>query len=568
MKKRMVRITGCLLAGALSIGSFGLNTYAAPVAGVSSVTAVEIAEGQTPAAGVSQALAQCLADSNDAAAQKAAEQAEQVSENDTPVVASEYTDIAIAQVDNYVNVRSEPNTDSEVLGKLYNNSAGTILETTDNGWYRIKSGNVDGYVKCEYVVPNDEELAKKVSTKYAKVNTTTLHVRTEPSTDASILTQVPVGDDLVVIDDESVEDWAKVTTEEGDGWVHKDYVDFNIEFVQAESKEEEKARLAKEEAERKAAEEAAKKAAEDLKRITGMDRIFFTNSGGEAVEGTLKAARKYAYKKGTGRYEFIAMKESFHGRSFGALSVTGHDPYRAPFEPLVPGVSFAEYNDLDSVKALVTDKTCAIILEPLQGEGGINLATEEFMKGIRKLCDEEGILMICDEVQCGMGRTGSMFTWQSYGIRPDIMSMAKAIGSGIPVGAFAMTEEIARYSLEPGDHGTTYGGNPLACTAVSKTIEIFEKKNLVAHVQELGAYLTEKLEELKSECDCVKAVKGKGLMQGIQVTKPLSEITKEALKEGLLIIGAGTDVIRMIPPLVIGKEQVDEMAEILKKALA
>ena len=195
MKKRMVRITGCLLAGALSIGSFGLNTYAAPVAGVSSVTAVEIAEGQTPAAGVSQALAQCLADSNDAAAQKAAEQAEQVSENDTPVVASEYTDIAIAQVDNYVNVRSEPNTDSEVLGKLYNNSAGTILETTDNGWYRIKSGNVDGYVKCEYVVPNDEELAKRVSTKYAKVNTTTLHVRTEPSTDASILTQVPVGDD-------------------------------------------------------------------------------------------------------------------------------------------------------------------------------------------------------------------------------------------------------------------------------------------------------------------------------------------------------------------------------------
>lgn len=189
--------------------------------------------------------AQCLADSNDAAAQKAAEQAEQVSENDTPVVASEYTDIAIAQVDNYVNVRSEPNTDSEVLGKLYNNSAGTILETTDNGWYRIKSGNVDGYVKCEYVVPNDEDWQKKVSTKYAKVNTTTLHVRTEPSTDASILTQVPVGDDLVVIDDESVEDWAKVTTEEGDGWVHKDYVDFNIEFVQAESKEEEKQDLQK-----------------------------------------------------------------------------------------------------------------------------------------------------------------------------------------------------------------------------------------------------------------------------------------------------------------------------------
>ena len=175
--------------------------------------------------------------------------------------------------------------------------------------------------------------------------------------------------------------------------------------------------------------------------------------------------------------------------------------------------------------------------------------------------------MICDEVQCGMGRTGSMFTWQSYGIRPDIMSMAKAIGSGIPVGAFAMTEEIARYSLEPGDHGTTYGGNPLACTAVSKRIVIFDKKNLVVHVQELGAYLTEKLEELKSECDCVKAVKGKGLMQGIQVTKPLSEITKEALKEGLLIIGAGNDVIRFVPPLIIEKEHVDEMIRILKKVL-
>lgn len=298
-----------------------------------------------------------------------------------------------------------------------------------------------------------------------------------------------------------------------------------------------------------------------------MDRIFFTNSGGEAVEGTLKAARKYAYKKGTGRYEFIAMKESFHGRSFGAVSVTGHDAYRKPFEPLLSGVSFAEYNDLDSVKALVTDKTCAIILEPLQGEGGINLATEEFMKGIRKLCDEEGILMICDEVQCGMGRTGSMFAWQSYGIKPDIMSMAKAIGSGIPVGAFAMTEEIAKYSLEPGDHGTTYGGNPLACAAVSKTIEIFEKMDLVAHVQEVGSYLTEKLEELKAEFDCVTAVKGTGLMQGIQVTKPLSEITNPALEKGLLIIGAGADVIRFVPPLIIEKEQVDEMIDILRSVL-
>ena len=309
------------------------------------------------------------------------------------------------------------------------------------------------------------------------------------------------------------------------------------------------------------------KAAEALKRITKMDRIFFTNSGGESVEGALKAARKYAYKKGTGRYEFIAMKESFHGRSFGAVSVTGHDAYRKPFGPLVPGVSFAEYNNLDSVKALVTDKTCAIILEPLQGEGGINLATEEFMKGIRELCDKEGILMICDEVQCGMGRTGEMFCWQGYGIKPDIMTMAKAIGSGIPVGAFAMKEEVAEYSLEPGDHGTTYGGNPLACTAVSKTVEIFEKENLTAHVKEMGTYLTEKLEALKEKCDCIKAVKGTGLMQGIQITKPRGEVTNAALKEGLLVIGAGADVLRFVPPLIIEKEHVDEMIAVLEKIL-
>ncbi len=308
-------------------------------------------------------------------------------------------------------------------------------------------------------------------------------------------------------------------------------------------------------------------AAEALKDITGMDRVFFTNSGGEAVEGCLKAARKYAYKKNSGRYEFIAMKESFHGRSFGALSVTGHDAYRKPFEPLLEGVSFADYNDLDSVKALVTDKTCAIIFETLQGEGGINLATEDFVKGIRKLCDEEGILMICDEVQCGMGRTGSMFAWQKYGVKPDIMSMAKAIGNGVPVGAFAMTEAVAQYSLEPGDHGTTYGGNPLACTAVKKTVEIFKRDHIADHVKEVGAYLTAQLEALEKDFDTVVAVKGTGLMQGIQVTKPLAEITGAALKEGLLIIGAGSDVIRFVPPLIIEKEHVDEMIEILRKVL-
>lgn len=309
------------------------------------------------------------------------------------------------------------------------------------------------------------------------------------------------------------------------------------------------------------------KAASALKRVTGMDRVFFTNSGTEAIEGVLKAARKYAWKKGTGRFEYIAMKNSFHGRSMGALSVTEHEAYRTPFEPLVSGVKFAEFNNLDSVKELVTDKTCAIILEPLQGEGGINMATQEFMEGIREICDKEGILMICDEIQCGMARTGSMFAWQSYGVKPDLMAMAKAIGSGVPVGAFAMTEEVAEYSLEPGDHGTTYGGNPLVCAAVAKTIEIYEKSDMTAHVKEMGAYLSEKLDELVNEYDSVLERRGTGLIQGIRLDRPVGEITKKALDEGLLIISARSDVIRLVPPLVIGKEHIDELIEKLKRIL-
>ena len=309
------------------------------------------------------------------------------------------------------------------------------------------------------------------------------------------------------------------------------------------------------------------RAAEALKEVSGMGRVFFTNSGTEAIEGALKAARKYAWKKRTGRYQFIAMENSFHGRSMGALSVTEHEAYRTPFEPLIPGVSFARFNDLDSVRELVTEKTCAIILEPLQGEGGINTASEEFMKGIRELCDKEGILMICDEIQCGMGRTGSMFAWQSYGTKPDIMAMAKAIGSGVPVGAFAMTEEVAKYSLEPGDHGTTYGGNPLACAAVAKTIEIFRREKITDHVQEVGAYLTLRLKELVETCDGALEQRGKGLIQGLKVRRPAGEICAAALKEGLLVISARSDVIRLVPPLIVKKEHVDELMEKLKKVL-
>ena len=308
-------------------------------------------------------------------------------------------------------------------------------------------------------------------------------------------------------------------------------------------------------------------AAEALNRVSGMDHVFFTNSGTEAIEGALKTARKYAALKGTGRFEIIAMEDSFHGRSMGALSVTGTAAYREPFEPLIPGVRFARFNDLDSVKANITDKTCAILLEPLQGEGGIHPATQGFMEGIRALCDEQDILMICDEIQCGMGRTGNMFAWQEYGVRPDILTMAKAIGNGIPVGAFAVTEQVAAHSMKPGDHGTTYGGNPLACMAVKKVVEIFEKDKIVEHVREIAPYLTKRLDELVEETDCVTERRGKGLIQGIVVTKPAGEVINRAIEEGLLIISAKGNVLRFVPPLIIEKEHIDEMIEKLKHAL-
>ena len=310
-------------------------------------------------------------------------------------------------------------------------------------------------------------------------------------------------------------------------------------------------------------------AAKCLAEATGMDKVFMANSGTEANEGALKLARKYAIMQGhEERHEVISMNKAFHGRSMGALSVTGTEKYRAPFAPLISGVHFADYNDLDSVKNYINDKTYAIIVEAVQGEGGIYPADKEFLQGIRDLCTEHDIMMICDEVQCGMGRTGSMFTWQSYGIRPDIMSMAKAIGRGIPVGAFAMTEEVAGYSLKPGDHGATYGGNPLACTAVKTVLSIFERKNIVGHVNEIAPYFTEKLEELKAEFDCVTERRGKGLMQGLVITKPIKEINDRAIEEGLLIIQAQGNVIRFVPPLIVEKEHIDQMVEKMRRILA
>ena len=310
------------------------------------------------------------------------------------------------------------------------------------------------------------------------------------------------------------------------------------------------------------------KAAQKLKEATQMDRVFFTNSGTEAIEGALKAARKYAYTKGNGRYEFIAMNHSFHGRSMGAVAVTGTEHYRTPFEPLIGGVKFAEYNDLESVKTLVNEKTCAILLEPVQGEGGIYPAEQSFLEGLRALCDERDILLIFDEIQCGMGRTGSMFAWQGYGVKPDILTMAKAIGNGVPVGAFAMTEKVAESSLVPGDHGTTYGGNPLVCAAVETVLQIFEEEQIIEHVKEVSQYLEQQLDSLVSENEWVSKRRGKGLMQGLVLDKPVGEVVKKAMEYGLIVISAGGNVLRLVPPLVITAEHVDEMIDKLKKALA
>ena len=310
-------------------------------------------------------------------------------------------------------------------------------------------------------------------------------------------------------------------------------------------------------------------AAHKLVNACGLKKVFFTNSGTEAIEGAIKLARKYAWTRDNGStdHEIIAMNHSFHGRSIGALSVTGNPHYQEAFKPLIDKIVFAEYNNLEDVASKITDKTCAIIMETVQGEGGIYPATREFIQGVRKLCDEKDILLILDEIQCGMGRTGSMYAWQEYGVEPDIMTTAKALGCGVPVGAFVLNEKTANATLVPGDHGTTYGGNPFACAAVTKVFELFEKNHIVDHVNELTPYLEKRLDKLVEKYDFLSARRGKGFMQGLVVTgRPVGEILKKALENGLIVLSAGSDVIRLVPPLVIEKEHIDEMIEKLEKS--
>ena len=310
-------------------------------------------------------------------------------------------------------------------------------------------------------------------------------------------------------------------------------------------------------------------AGEKVKKASGMEKVFFTNSGAEAIEGALKAAKKYAFcRDGHAGHSVIAMNHSFHGRTVGALSVTGNAHYREAFEPLMGGVKFADYNNLDSVKAQLDPSVCAIITETVQGEGGIYPASQEFLEGLRQLCDEHDILLILDEIQCGMGRTGDYFAWQGYNVKPDIMTCAKALGGGVPVGAFVLGAKAAAHSLEPGDHGTTYGGNPLACAAVRAVLDIYEQEKIVEHVRELTPYLEKRLDELIQEYPCVKTRRGKGFMQGLVIDgRPVGEVVNRALENNLLVISAGTDVLRLVPPLIIEKQHIDEMIEKLKDSL-
>lgn len=310
--------------------------------------------------------------------------------------------------------------------------------------------------------------------------------------------------------------------------------------------------------------EAAKK----LKEVSGMDRVFFTNSGAESIEGAIKAARKYAYlKDGTTDHEIIAMEHSFHGRTMGALSVTGNPKYREAFEPMIGNIRFAKMNDFESVLSQVTDKTCAILFETVQGEGGIYPAEEEFMKKVKALCEEKDILLILDEIQCGMGRTGYMYAWQKYGVKPDIMTTAKALGCGVPVGAFLMTEKVAQHSLTSGDHGTTYGGNPLAAAAINVVLDLFKENHIIDNVQKTGAYLEEKLNGLAEKYDVIETRRGIGMMQGLVFKVPVGPVINKALEKGLILINAGTDIIRFVPPLVITKEDVDQMIGILTESI-
>ena len=307
-------------------------------------------------------------------------------------------------------------------------------------------------------------------------------------------------------------------------------------------------------------------AAELLVKNSVFDKVFFCNSGAEANEAALKLAKKYGKNKSENKTQIIAMKKSFHGRTHGALALTMQEKYQKSFMPLVPNIQAAEYNNIESVKALINENTCAVILEVIQGEGGVIPATKEFVQEVAALCKANDALLMIDEVQTGIGRTGTLFAFEQYGIEPDVVSMAKGLGGGVPIGAMACKEEVA--VLVPGDHASTFGGNPLVTAAAQVVLKELTENGLLDQVKEVGSYLKDQLLALQDEFDCIVDVRGIGLMQGIELTIPALEVEKKCIEAGMLVVGAGEKVVRFVPPLIITKAHVDEAMAILRKVLA
>lgn len=300
------------------------------------------------------------------------------------------------------------------------------------------------------------------------------------------------------------------------------------------------------------------------------DRVFFCNSGTEANEGALKLARIYMKNKyGKERYEFISAYNSFHGRTFGSLSVTGQEKYHHGFEPLLKGIKFVPFNDPDAIANAITEKTCAVILEPIQAEGGINVPDKNYLPKVREICDKKGILLILDEVQTGIGRTGKLFAYEHFGIEPDIMTLAKGLGGGIPIGAILTKEEIAS-AFTSKTHASTFGGNPVACASAVATLEtVLEDGYLLDYCQRMSKYFMKKLNSIKDKYpEKIKEIRGMGLLIGVELTFSATEIVKKCMEKGLLIGTAGDgSVIRFTPPLIIEKENIDEAISIVDKAL-
>ncbi|MCK8827479.1 aspartate aminotransferase family protein [Natroniella acetigena] len=297
------------------------------------------------------------------------------------------------------------------------------------------------------------------------------------------------------------------------------------------------------------------------------DKVFYGNSGAEANEGAIKLARKYFKEQGQEKYEVITAKESFHGRTLSTLAATGQTKYQKAFTPLPKGFKHVSYNDLNAAQKAITKQTAAIMVEPIQGEGGVNPAQKEYLQGLRELCDQAGILLIFDEIQTGIGRTGDLFAYQTYGVEPDIVTLAKALGNGMPISAFLAKDRVAD-AFKPGDHASTFGGNPLACRAAYATLQVILEDGFLKKVKEVGAYFRERLEQLAVQYDSVVEVRGKGLMIGVELKISAKEVVGKLLDGGVLALTAGENVLRFLPPLIITTEDVDQLVKSLDRILA